>query len=223
MLRLFHSHDRCARAVHIALEEGEYEAVRKSLSDGDQRQPDYLAINPKGRVPTLITDQAVLTETRAILTYIAQLYPDSPLGLPADPLHHAQIQSLNLYLCSTLHVAHAHKQRGTRWADVPAAIAEMRRNSPNRSAPVSRFRNGAVPGPMGDGRDLHGLRSILVCLFRVDGRRRRRSRALLETTRSPVAHGRASRRGPGQCRPWCGVALLVRPPAPRFPRPARRW
>jgi glutathione S-transferase len=132
-LTLYHSPDSCARAAHIALEEAgaTYEAVTMSLPAGDQRKPEYLAINPKGRVPALVTAQGVLTETPAILTYIAQLYPDSPLALPADPFAAAQIQSFNLYLCATLHVAHAHKLRGTRWADDPAAIAEMKRKVPD--------------------------------------------------------------------------------------------
>ena len=133
MLQLFHAADSCARAVHIALEEvgARFEAVQMSLAAGDQRKPDYLAINPKGRVPALVTDSGVLTETPAILTYIAQLHPDSILALPADPFRFAEIQSFNLYLCATLHVAHAHKLRGTRWADDPAAIAEMRRKVPD--------------------------------------------------------------------------------------------
>jgi glutathione S-transferase len=132
MLKLFQSPGTCARAAHIALEEAgaAYEAVRMDLGAGDQRKPDYLAINPKGRVPALVTDHGVITETPAILTYVAQLYPESPLALPADPFRFAQIQSFNLYLCATVHVAHAHKMRGTRWADDAAAIAEMRRKVP---------------------------------------------------------------------------------------------
>jgi glutathione S-transferase len=133
MLKLFHSPDSCARAVHIALEEAgaTFEAVPMNLAAGDQRQPGYLAINPKGRVPALVTDDGILTETPAILTYIAQLHPDSALALPADPFRFAEIQSFNLYLCATLHVAHAHKLRRSRWADDPAAIAEMRRKVPD--------------------------------------------------------------------------------------------
>jgi glutathione S-transferase len=132
MLKLFHAPTSCARAAHIALEEAgaTFEAVPMNLAAGDQRKPEYLAINPKGRVPALVTDQGVLTETPAILTYIGQRYPDSALALPSDPFRFAEIQSFNLYLCATLHVAHAHKQRGTRWADDPAAIAEMRRKVP---------------------------------------------------------------------------------------------
>lgn len=132
MLTLFQSPDSCARAAHIALEEAgaAYEAVRMSLGQGDQRKPDYLAINPKGRVPALVTEKGTLTETPAILVYIAQLFPHSPLALPEDPFAFAEIQSFNSYLASTLHVAHAHKLRGSRWADDPAAIEAMRRKVP---------------------------------------------------------------------------------------------
>ncbi|MBW4021656.1 MAG: glutathione S-transferase family protein [Proteobacteria bacterium] len=136
MLKLFQSPDSCARAAHLALEEvgADYEAVQMSLSGGDQRRPEYLAINPKARVPALVTDKGILTETPAILTYIAQTHPDSPLRLPDDPFAFAEIQSFNLYLCATLHVAHAHKLRGSRWADDPAAIAEIRRKVPEAVA-----------------------------------------------------------------------------------------
>lgn len=132
MLTLYYSPDSCARAVQIALEEAGavYEPVPMSLPAGDQRKPDYLAINPKGRVPALVTDRGVLTETPAILLYIAQLYPQSALALPADPFALAEIGAFNSYIVSTLHVAHAHKLRGSRWADDPAAIAEMRRKVP---------------------------------------------------------------------------------------------
>jgi len=136
MMKLFHSPDSCARAVHIALEEAgaAYESVRMSLGHGDQRQPDYLAINPKGRVPTLVTEQGVLTETPAILVYIAQLFPQSSLALPADPFAFAEIQAVNSYLASTLHVAHAHKLRGSRWANDAAAIEAMRAKVPESVA-----------------------------------------------------------------------------------------
>jgi len=132
MLKFFQSPDSCARAVHIALEEAgaAYENVRMSLPEGDQRKPDYLAINPKGRVPALVTEKGVLTETPAILVYIAQLFPHSPIALPSDPFTLAEILSFNSYIVATLHVAHAHKLRGSRWADDPAAIAEMRRKVP---------------------------------------------------------------------------------------------
>jgi glutathione S-transferase len=48
-----------------------------------------------------------------------------------DPFAFAQVQAFNSYLCSTLHVAHAHRMRGQRWADDAIAIAEMQRKVPD--------------------------------------------------------------------------------------------
>ena len=132
MLKLFYAAHTCALASHIALEEAgaEYSTVRIDLTTNEQRNPDYLAVNPKGRVPTLVTDRGALTETPAILAFIAQSFPEAGLAPLDDPFAFAQVQAFNDYLCSTLHVAHAHRMRGHRWADDPAAIAEMQRKVP---------------------------------------------------------------------------------------------
>lgn len=132
MLKLYYTPGTCALASHIALEQAgaEYEAVRVDFSTQGQRAPAYLKINPKGRVPALVTQRGVLTETPAILMFISQSYPDARLAPLDDAYALAQVQSFNSYLCSTVHVAHAHRMRGARWADDPAAIAEMRRKAP---------------------------------------------------------------------------------------------
>ncbi len=77
MLKLFTAANTCALASHIALEEAAapYEIARVDFSANDQRKPEYLAINPKGRVPALVTERGVLTETPAILAFIAQSFP----------------------------------------------------------------------------------------------------------------------------------------------------
>lgn len=131
MLKLFYAADTCALASHIALVEAgaDYETMRLDFRTNDQRKPEYLAINPKGRVPALVTDRGLLTETPAILAFIAQSYPQARLA-PDDPFAFARVQAFNSYLCSTAHVAHAHRMRGYRWADDPAAIAEMKRKAP---------------------------------------------------------------------------------------------
>ncbi len=132
MFTLYYAGGSCALASHIVLEEvgAEYEAVRLDLRANDQTTPDYLAINPKGRVPALVTPRGILTETPAILAFLAQTFPAAHLAPLDDPFAFAQVQSFNSYLCATVHVAHAHRGRGTRWADDPAAIAEMRRKVP---------------------------------------------------------------------------------------------
>jgi glutathione S-transferase len=108
----------------------QYEAVRLSFRTDDQRKPEYLAINPKGRVPSLVTDRGVLTETPAILAFIAQRFPRAALAPLDDPFAFARVQAFNSYLCSTVHVAHAHGIRGARWADDPAALEAMKRKVP---------------------------------------------------------------------------------------------
>jgi glutathione S-transferase len=136
MLKLFYALGSCSLASHIALEEAgaDYELVAMSTKAGDQRTPQYLAINPKGRVPALVTDRGVLSETPAILAYVAQTYPAARLAPLDDPFAFAEAQAFNSYLCSTVHVAHAHKHRGYRWADDPAALAEMTRKVPDTEA-----------------------------------------------------------------------------------------
>jgi glutathione S-transferase len=132
MFKLYYAPGTCALASHIALEEAgaKYEVTRIDFSRGEQRQPAYLAINPKGRVPALVTGQGVLTETPAILAFVAQTFPQARLAPLDDAFAFAQVQAFNSYLCSTVHVAHAHRMRGTRWADDPAAIADMKRKVP---------------------------------------------------------------------------------------------
>jgi glutathione S-transferase len=132
MLKFYYAPKSCALASHIALEEAgaEYETVRLNLAANQQRTPDYTAINPKGRVPSLETERGVLTETPAILAYIAQTHPAARLAPFDDPFAFAEVQAFNAYLCATLHVAHAHKYRGYRWADEESSFADMRRAAP---------------------------------------------------------------------------------------------
>lgn len=126
MLTLYTSSGSCSRASHIALEESglDFEVRLLDFSKSEQREPDYLAINPKGRVPALATDQGVLTESPAILAHIAALSPASLLA-PTDPFAFARMQAFNLYLATTIHVAHAHGRRASRWSDDAAAQATM--------------------------------------------------------------------------------------------------
>jgi len=131
MLKLYYAPGTCALASHIALEEAgaKYETVRLNFKTEDQKKPDYLKINPKARVPSLVTDQGILTETPAILYYIAQTHPAAKLA-PSDPYLLGKAQAFNSYLCSAVHVAHAHRPRGYRWADDPAAIESMKKKVP---------------------------------------------------------------------------------------------
>ena len=131
MFTFYYTPGTCALASHIALEQAgaRYQLARIDFARSEQREPAYLAINPKGRVPSLVTEQGTLTETPAILAFIAQSFPQARLA-PIDPFAFAKAQAFNSYLCSTVHVAHAHRVRGSRWVDDPDAIAAMQRKVP---------------------------------------------------------------------------------------------
>jgi glutathione S-transferase len=118
-MRFYYAPLSCALATHIVLEHigADYEAEKLNLRENDQNTPDYLAINPKGRVPALVTDQGILTETPALLLYLAQTFPGAKLAPLDDAFALAQMQSINSWFCSTVHVHHAHGARGRRWSD----------------------------------------------------------------------------------------------------------
>lgn len=132
MLKLFFAPHTCALASHIALEDAgaSYELARIDFRAEEQKKPEYLAINPKARVPALVTERGILTETPAILAFIAQSHPRVRLAPLDDPFAFARVQAFNSYLCSTVHVAHAHRMRGYRWVDDPAAIEAMKKKVP---------------------------------------------------------------------------------------------
>jgi len=132
MFKLYYAPATCALASHITLAEAgaDYATERIDFKVNQQNSPDYLKINPKGRVPALVTDRGILTETPAMLAYIAQSFPQAGLAPLDDPFAFAQVQSFNSYLCATLHVAHAHKLRGARWATEESSFADMKRMIP---------------------------------------------------------------------------------------------
>ena len=154
-LTFYYAPHTCSLASHIALEEAgaDYEAIRLSFETADQRKPDYLAINPKARVPALVTPRGVLTETPALLLYIAQSFPQAGLAPLDDPFVLGEAQAFNSYLCSTVHIAHAHRMRFYRWADDPAAHEAMKKKVPQSVGEAfALIENGMLRGPwvMGD-------------------------------------------------------------------------
>ncbi len=152
---LFFAPHTCSLASHIALEHAGamYEIRKVDFASSEQRSEEYMQVNPKGRVPALVTDAGILTETPAILAYIAQAYPEAELAPLDDPFEFARVQSFNSYLCSTVHVAHAHRQRGTRWADDPAALEAMKKKVPQAVGDAFRLIDEELlrgPWVMGD-------------------------------------------------------------------------
>ncbi|RMW97868.1 glutathione S-transferase family protein [Allofranklinella schreckenbergeri] len=126
-LTLYSARGTCALATHIALLEAgaDFDLVLLDFAQQAQRSAGYLALNPKGRVPLLRTPQGVLTETPALLVYVAQRFAQARLAPLEDAWAFAQMQAFNSYLVSTAHVAHSHRLRAARWSDDAAARQSM--------------------------------------------------------------------------------------------------
>ncbi|MEG1030187.1 MAG: glutathione S-transferase N-terminal domain-containing protein, partial [Brevundimonas sp.] len=107
MLKLYYSPGACAMASHIALEEAgaDYELQKIDLKKGEQRTPEYLAVNPAGSTPAMATEQGVITQNVAILAYVAQTHPQAKLAPLGDAYAFARMQAFNAWLASSLHPA----------------------------------------------------------------------------------------------------------------------
>ena len=154
MLKLFYAPNACSLAPHIALNDAgaDYEAVKVDTAHGEQRSAAYLAINPKARVPSLVTDRGILTEVPVLLGYIARTFPKAELA-PTDGFDFFQMQSFNTYLASTIHITFAHIFRPERYADSDAAKADMRAKAPKSL--IEQFQ--LVEERLSDGREwVHG-------------------------------------------------------------------
>ena len=126
-LKLFYSPGACSLAPHIALEEtgAAFEPVRLAFAKNEQRSPEYLAINPKGRVPAIAENGTVITENPAVLRYIARRFPAAKLWPDDDPVLDAQCLEWCAWMSNTIHVSYAHIRRVERYADEEAARAEV--------------------------------------------------------------------------------------------------
>lgn len=125
-LTLFYSPGACSLASHIALEEAgaDFTPSRIDFASTQQRSPGFLALNPKGRVPTLSDDGFIVTENPAILRYVARLYPDAGLW-PHDPRDEARCTEWLAWCSSGLHVTYAHVRRPERYASSDTAKQDV--------------------------------------------------------------------------------------------------
>ena len=148
----------CSIAAHIVLEETglTFEAIKVDFAAGKQREPDYLAINPRGRVPALATPWGILTETPAILRYLtaAGTHPTPASRLwPTESRADARCSEWCSWLASTVHVTYAHISRAERYADSPEGKAEVVRKGIESCRPLWQEINdrlSASPWALGD-------------------------------------------------------------------------
>ena len=126
-IKLYYAPGACSLASHFALEDTglAYEAVKINTGEGEQRSPAYLAINPRGRVPTVVVDGHVLTENVGIMTYFAGGYPKANIW-PKDTWHQAVAVSTMAWLANTVHTTFAHYFRAVRYADDTASQESLK-------------------------------------------------------------------------------------------------
>jgi glutathione S-transferase len=124
MVTLYFAPGSSSMAAHIALHEIGVPFAGRPLSfKNDLRTPEFLALNPEGKVPVLLIDGHPLTEVAAILFYLAKRFPEAEL-LPRDNIEaEAQALSWMSFIASTLHPA---RQRGLDYAKAVYGIADRR-------------------------------------------------------------------------------------------------
>lgn len=140
-MKLFYANGTISIAPAIAILEAglSTEFAHIDFAQGAQMKPEYLAINPKGRVPALVLENnTILTETGALLDYIAAIAPDASL-IPDASEEAAHMRSVMYYLASTMHVAHAHKMRGSRWSDKAESQADMAAKVPETMTACAQY------------------------------------------------------------------------------------
>jgi glutathione S-transferase len=125
MLTLYFAPGASSMAAHIALHEVgvPYEPKPLSWHKKENLQPAFLAINPEGKVPTLLIDGRMLTEVAGILWYLGRRYPEANLLPIGDPEAEAQVISWMSFIASTIHPA---RRQGLEHARSVYTIAEQR-------------------------------------------------------------------------------------------------
>lgn len=137
MLKLYFSPMTSSLATHIALIEAgaKFELIPKLMAKDEQKQADFLAINPEGKLPTLITEGGnALTEVAGTLYYIAKKFPAAGLWPEGDLEAEAQVISWMSFVASTVHGSRS------KGADaVKAAFAVAEKKLGGRDWAIGRF------------------------------------------------------------------------------------
>lgn len=168
-MQLYFAPKTISIAVAIALEECgvEYEAISVDFAAKEQTTAAYAQINSKGRVPALVVDGGILTETGALLELIADQNPAAGLR-PQDPVLAARMREVMFYLASTMHVNHAHKMRGARWATERSSWKDMQKMVPKTmAASCDYISKSGLRGPfvLGESVSLADCYLYVVCTW----------------------------------------------------------
>ena len=145
--RLYFAPGAISMATHIALEEVglPYTLEPVSIKEGQQRSPGYLRVHPLGRLPALeIEPGVILTETPALLSYLAALSPQLSLP-PEGTLLRARADEWLSLLASTLHVTFISFHRPDRYTADDAARAALKVDGKQRFSELLHYVEGRLP------------------------------------------------------------------------------
>lgn len=122
---LYYSPGACSLAPHIVLEEsGEpFETRRVTIAEGLHQKPEYLRLNPRGRVPTLVVDDHPIREAAAILLHLA--HHAAPELIPPQMLARARCYEWLMFLASSVHIAYAQFWRPRRFLPTDADASAL--------------------------------------------------------------------------------------------------
>ena len=191
MLKLYYAPGACSTASHLTLEESgtKYDSQALAFAKNEQKSPEYLKVNPRGRVPTLVVGGQPVTEVLAILTYLAHRYPHSELLPLADPLKLAKAYEVMSWFASTVHVAFAQIARPERYADDEAVKAALATPGEARFArtltDIERLAQG--PGPWLLGESFGAVDAYALVIWRWAERRQ------IDTANYPAWSAKAAR------------------------------
>lgn len=138
MYKLFYTPGAASFAPHVALEEigAPHELVRIDLQAGDHRKPDYLKINPHGRIPTLLVDGAPVFEAAAICMLLAERHPEARLAPAPGNRERALYLQWLVYLTNTLQERFLQRGHPDWHLDDKAAEAALKAGAEKRMGPM---------------------------------------------------------------------------------------
>jgi glutathione S-transferase len=105
-----------------------FEPVAIKLHTGEQKTPEYLAVNPRGQVPALVDGDQVITQVMAIVAYIDATFPESGF-IPKEPLARARFIETLAWMNNTVHPTFTHYFMPGKFSDDDAAQAAMKRHA----------------------------------------------------------------------------------------------
>lgn len=135
MIELYFAPGACSFVPHVGLEavkaaSGEdFKPNLVKLHKGEQKTPEYLALNPNGQVPVLVVDGKPLNQIVAICDYLDRHFPQAGL-LPTEPWARAQAMSQLAWLNNTVHPTFTRWFRSNNFAESESAQAELKRMAP---------------------------------------------------------------------------------------------